>query len=345
MRRPAPGRSGFTLIELLVVIAIIAVMIGLLLPAVQKVREAANRMQCSNNLKQIALAAVNYESVTGLLPPGRNRISYCGPLTLLLPYLEQDNLFKQIDPSVYSIQPSTVTTGPDWVNALFPATFSLSRNVIKTFLCPSDTPDDLDISPTSGVYARVVVSGGVALTYYTSSSLVAAGGLPGTTNYVPSCGTVGHYVVNPPPAPNSTGEYYAQHEGVFVDEIQVKLASILDGTSTTVLFGEYVGALQGGSTGVHIRTMSWMGAGGFPTYWSIVDMSDTANARFSFGSRHPSVLHFAFGDGSVRPIHKPNSLPQSGAEIINHQNEGWSTLQSLSGRRDGEQVRPSMLGN
>src|SRR5581483_8626554 len=99
------SRRGFTLIELLVVIAIIGVLIGLLLPAVQKVREAANRMSCTNNLKQIALACHNYESSYGALPYGKNRITFVGPLRLILPYLEQGNIYSQLDPNLMKIMP------------------------------------------------------------------------------------------------------------------------------------------------------------------------------------------------------------------------------------------------
>src|SRR5262249_4008347 len=92
MRRPT-NRGGFSLIELLVVIAIISMLMGLLMPAVQKAREAASRISCANNLKQLGLAMHHYENVNGTLPPTRLREGYATWAVLILPYIEQDNLY------------------------------------------------------------------------------------------------------------------------------------------------------------------------------------------------------------------------------------------------------------
>src|SRR3954454_15319894 len=134
-RLPVRGRFGFTLIELLVVIAIIAVLIGLLLPAIQKVREAAARAKCQNNLKQIGLAFHNYHSAKGRFPSGfvSRAVSEDGPglgpgwgwAAFLLPYLEQEPLFRRID----------LTR-----DVADPANAAARVASVPLFLCPSDDP-------------------------------------------------------------------------------------------------------------------------------------------------------------------------------------------------------------
>ncbi len=115
-------RVAFTLIELLVVIAIIAILIGLLVPAVQKVRAAAARIQCQNNLKQIGLGLHNYHSSYGALPPGSNAQGFT-VVCLLLPYLEQDNIYRQINFTVSAT--NAANAGPTGMT-------------IKTLQCPAD---------------------------------------------------------------------------------------------------------------------------------------------------------------------------------------------------------------
>jgi prepilin-type N-terminal cleavage/methylation domain-containing protein/prepilin-type processing-associated H-X9-DG protein len=148
-------RRGFTLIELLVVIAIIAILIGLLLPAVQKVREAAARMSCSNNLHQLGLAIHNYESAYGTLPAAYTKLNTPDPdpnaqfagarvglslLANLLPYIEQDNLYKQLNPALSEF--NTANIPPNGPHSGRNPAYS---QVVKTYLCPSDpTPATLD---------------------------------------------------------------------------------------------------------------------------------------------------------------------------------------------------------
>ncbi len=135
----ANRRAGFTLIELLVVIAIIAILVGLMLPAVQKVRAAAARLSCANNLKQIGLALHNHHAALGGFPPGRGTPTPAifSPHAHLLPHLEQENLRGLID---YSAPPATFTVPPSTVHdgtRNYPAATTL----VRTFVCPADRTD------------------------------------------------------------------------------------------------------------------------------------------------------------------------------------------------------------
>jgi len=151
--RPS-DRRGFTLIELLVVIAIIAILIGLLLPAVQKVREAAARMQCSNNFKQLGIACHSYHDAIGTLPPAfitPNQVSWndennIGPnwAVFLLPYIEQDNLYKQYATSIQNVQAGA--NDQNWR--------AMKVNVVKTYRCPSEGFFDTQMSGLGGSWAR-----------------------------------------------------------------------------------------------------------------------------------------------------------------------------------------------
>jgi prepilin-type N-terminal cleavage/methylation domain-containing protein len=200
------GRGGFTLIELLVVIAIIAILIGLLLPAVQKIREAAARMQCSNNLKQMGLAVHNCNDSYGRLPPqsGTFGSAYYAPLFFhLLPFLEQDNVVKSAVWLDYTAPVgrttpdprTTVNIGvvwPVWTSVNIGSNTWLRATRIKVYQCPSDPSlgNGLDWTPGDSSYAgNFLVFGGIgnkdaATTNWDAKASIAGSFSDGTSNTI-----------------------------------------------------------------------------------------------------------------------------------------------------------------
>jgi prepilin-type N-terminal cleavage/methylation domain-containing protein/prepilin-type processing-associated H-X9-DG protein len=222
---------GFTLIELLVVIAIIAILIGLLLPAVQKVREAAARMKCSNNLKQCGLAAHNYESTNGTLPPYQHtkvftltdgsqvtRSSAGSIFALILPYVEQSNKYNQFlfDYDVNS---------DAWIGAPLPSPGAATNGPARAqdvpiYLCPSD--------PSGATYSAFPAPGAAGRLNYHGSQ--------GAHSDCRNGGAGGGIFSMPFPSNGQVMKGYA-------------IVAISDGTSNTVMFGEVMrGTLASNAT-------------------------------------------------------------------------------------------------
>lgn len=254
-------REGFTLIELLVVIAIIAILIGLLLPAVQKIREAANRMKCTNNIKQIALANMNYESSNETFVPGVSRTGCCWGTWMIpiLPYMEQDNLFR-----IYRNFGGNDTTGPRYNG---PGNVQVSRTRLTTFLCPSDTPKNWPNGGTLTMHNYVLNAGNT--NFYQVNTPVNCGN--GSTTGANGCVTFGGapfgWYEDPatlaaggdasPPAFGSASPDLAKGRAR-------PMAEITDGTSNTLCVSEVITSPRAGND---IRGFTWWGGGaGFVTY-------------------------------------------------------------------------------
>jgi prepilin-type N-terminal cleavage/methylation domain-containing protein len=291
-------RSAFTLIELLVVIAIIAILIGLLLPAVQKVREAAARMQCQNNMKQLGLGAHNYESSNGNLPPGylgtmgapdavlTGDVQMVGTLPYLLPHIEQDNVYRFMLNGMPADYLSVKAKYNPWWT--YNPTWNASQTKIKTFLCPSDTPE----SSVGIVASPFTIGSDGYIRWYTfngpPSNDAATIAAPGRTNYATNSGLFG--ASGATSVPNAAAP--------FSNRTQTTLIGISDGTSNTVMFCESLG---GAETGTRDFALLWMPAhitpnGGMP--------SQQANG-FDAGSRHTGIVNHTLCDGSVKAFRKP----------------------------------------
>jgi len=363
---------GFTLIELLVVIAIIAVLVGLLLPAVQKVREAAARMSCTNNLKQIALAAANYESAYQKFPPGllistnsgtqlpgggfanptQNPYfpppidgPFMGVLSFLLPYMEQGNIYVLIPSDLFN--PNTYLTS--WAYGYPPvssdgnqtAALPAANHAVKSFWCPSDNVQDISFisgSPfTGGIFdAGMVYDPIYGITGdYVYDTPGGFGHEFGRTNYF---GVGGVLPRGTPAGPSGTPGYHDNYLGIYT-QTPTKIASITDGTSNTLAFGESLG---GWAIGTRDYAFSWMGGGAMYTDWGLSPLG-VGNPQapggndvdwYMFSSRHTGIVNFAFADGSVHAFSTAGNTRQA-------VEPNGSVFWIMSGMSDGQVFDPT----
>ena len=323
---------GFTLIELLVVIAIIAILIGLLLPAVQKVREAAARAKCQNNLKQLGVACHNYHDANGNLPPGRKSLGNTqgaaiatyttDPIVLnqhglifLLPYIEQGNLYAQFNLNAatgnfmasvvfgYPISPGSQLSNP---NAIASGNAALAANEVKLLLCPSDSGNKT-IAPGSVHYSPDGTAGRVTAVKTCYDFIAQANGV-NRYNWWRNTSIGTRYIIG--------------------ENSDTALVHITDGTSNTLMMGEQTLELFNGVTSGWSYA-GWVSVGidpvgawnlTFPAQglniWNYNNNTSPLNkvpgrraSWYNAASLHTGGVNFVFADGSVRFIQQSIDVP------------------------------------
>jgi prepilin-type N-terminal cleavage/methylation domain-containing protein/prepilin-type processing-associated H-X9-DG protein len=340
------SRLAFTLIELLVVIAIMGVLVGLLLPAVQKVREAANRVKCQNNLKQIGLAMHNYHLATGNFPPGNELFWGGGWAVFLLPYLEQDPMYHRLD-----LTQPVGTSGP-W--EAVPNWRNLQNYQVSTYICPSSPMPPLTQTDPgdNGPGNWQQVGNYVAIMGASTSSSVARD--PTGGGRVADCS-------NSSPVYCNFGGFVASN-GVIYPGSRVRISDITDGTSHTLLVGEQSdwGSDPGVSASCGVRPQYDLRSPVSYGLWVGAEQSNTPNdtnigcgdssgstvtLRWPIGTKQRQNYNdgMAYWGGWNKPIQSAhprgaNVLLCDGSVRVLSNSTAWDVLKWMAIRDDGQIV-------
>jgi prepilin-type N-terminal cleavage/methylation domain-containing protein len=283
-------QRGFTLVELLVVIAIIGILVGLLLPAVQAAREAARRMQCSNNLKQNALALHNYESAYKTFPPCGIQSNQMSWAVMLLPFIEQNNLYAQFS-----------FNAGNW--RLHGRNAAVKGVQITTYQCPSATDDTL--------FSRYPIDSSDPLLQETDVRTLHYHAVLGPTGINTLTGQQYQVLTNPNTVygqvalQGAFGSSARSSTNVnFIIPGNNRISAMTDGTSNTLMLGEFSWK---GYQFWRSWIRGWWGDGNGTLLYTSKNVTNPINSRFSspwndasFGSQHSGGAQFARGDGSVQ---------------------------------------------
>lgn len=282
MMQSRPRRYGFTLIELLVVIAIIGVLVALLLPAVQAAREAARRMECSNNLRQLGVAMHNYHDSMRSFPPGFMAVNHLGEVSggwgwvvFIMPYLEQSPLRDKLSPTTYKL--SQIVEDP--------VLLAMLQTQISVLRCPSTIVGKL----------REFHGGG---------QMVATGNYTCCRGFYDLKGTM---------------HLKRENNGMFYARSALGFADIMDGTSNTIAIGERT--VFNANAADPLKWPSWCGPGGLgigsTVSSSVAHPLNHPTIIHGFSSQHPNGAGFCFADGSVHFISESIEFNNAGLDCTN----------------------------